>query len=64
MRELNSSQVPAFLDAHFEGLSSGERRVLMAKANMPSKRKMAENINMNKEHFMELEHSAEAKMKL
>lgn len=64
MRELNSSQVPAFLDAHFEGLSSGERRVLMAKANMPSKRKMAENINMNKEHFMELAHSAEAKMKL
>lgn len=49
---------------HEHANSSGERRVLMAKANMPSKRKMAENINMNKEHFMELEHSAEAKMKL
>ena len=63
MRELNSSQVPAFIDNHFEGLSSGERRVLMAQANMPSKRKMAENINMSKEHFMELNHSAETKLK-
>jgi hypothetical protein len=63
MRELNSSQVPAFIDNHFEGLSSGERRVLMAQANMPSKRKRAENINMSKEHFMELNHSAATKLK-
>lgn len=63
MRELNSSQVPAFIDAHFEGLTSGERRVLMAEANLPSKRKRAENISMSKEHFMELKHAAEKKMK-
>lgn len=63
MRELNSSQVPAFIDAHFEGLTSGERRVLMAEANLPSKRKRAENISMSKDHYMELTHAAENKMK-
>lgn len=63
LRELPSSQVAAAIDEHFDGLTSGERRVVSALANMPSKRKMAENIGMNKEHFMELKHAAEAKLK-
>lgn len=63
LRELPSGQVPAAIDAHFDGLTSGERRVITALANMPSKRKIAENNGMSKEHFMELSHAAEAKQK-
>lgn len=63
LRELPSGQVPAAIEEHFEGVTSAERRVLTALASLPSKRKLAENISMSKEHFMELSHAAEAKQK-
>lgn len=63
LRELPSSQVSAAIDEHFDGLTSGERRVISALANMPSRRKMAENMGMSKDHFMELKHGSEVKLK-
>lgn len=42
----------------------GEGCLLELECEHEQANNVAENINMNKEHFMELEHSAEAKMKL